>query len=111
MTILQYVIFQIGLIVINYLRPTTTKYVRQIRQHYATLNKNQQSINGWLGIVFFCFTLGLMNLTWFIINDEPLQPYKEWRKGDTLTYLKALHILIFLLLLLVCNMSSLYSSH
>lgn len=30
-----------------------------------------------------------MNLTWFIINDEPLQPYKEWRKGDTLTYLKS----------------------
>lgn len=81
--------FLIGLIVINYLRhPLPAKYVRRIRQHYATLNKNQQSINGWLGIVFFCFTLGLMNLTWFIINDEPLQPYKEWRKGDILTYLK-----------------------
>ncbi|MEQ1137416.1 hypothetical protein [Acinetobacter seifertii] len=81
--------FLIGLIVINYLRhPLPAKYVRQIRQHYATLNKNQQSINGWLGIVFFCFTLGMMNLTWFIINDEPLQPYKEWRKGDILTYLK-----------------------
>ncbi|MEG2251357.1 MAG: hypothetical protein RSD09_07310 [Bacilli bacterium] len=82
--------FVIGLIFINYLRhPLPATHVRQIRQHYATLNKNQQSINGWLGIVFFCFTLGLINLNWFFINDGPLPPYKEWRKGDTLTYLNS----------------------
>lgn len=80
----------IGLIIINYLRhPLPATYVRQIRQHYATLNKNQQSINGWLGILFVCFTLGLINLNWFFINDKPLPPYKEWSKGDTLTYLNS----------------------
>ena len=42
-----------------------------------------------LALYFSVLLLGLMNLTWFIINDEPLPPYKEWRKGDTLTYLNS----------------------
>ena len=82
--------FVIGLVIINYFSyPLSTTHVRKIRQHYATLNKNQRSINGWLGIVFSCFILGFINLTWFLIDDETLPPYKEWRKGDTLTYLRS----------------------
>jgi hypothetical protein len=41
-----------------------------------------------LALYFFCFTLGLMNLTWFIINDEPLPPYKEWLKAILLPTFK-----------------------
>lgn len=82
--------FVIGLIFFNYFKyPLCATHVREIRQHYATLNKNQQSVNGWLGIVFFCFILGFINLTWFLIHDEPLPSYKEWRKGDTLIYLRS----------------------
>ncbi len=106
--------FMIGLIFINYLRyPLPATQIRQIRQYYATLNKNQQSLNGWLGIVFFCFTLGLISLSWFLVNDEPLPTYKEWRRGDTWTYLTtfahpyistfavSLHYLIIVIITLV----------
>lgn len=81
--------FVIGLIFVNYLRyPLRTPHIKQVRQHYATLNKNQQqSMSSWLGVVFFCCILSFLNLTWFLIDDEPLPPYQEWRKGDSFTYL------------------------
>ncbi|ATZ64874.1 hypothetical protein [Acinetobacter bereziniae] len=79
----------IGLIFVNYLRyPLRAPHVRQIREDYARLNQNQQSINGWLGIIFFCFILCIINLVWFLIDDEALPSYREWRRGDTLTYLR-----------------------
>jgi len=80
--------FVMGLIFINYLRyPLSTAHVKQIRQHYAKLNKNQQSFNGWLGIIFLCFILGFINLSWFLIDDKPLPSNEEWRRGDFVTYL------------------------
>ncbi|CAB1213167.1 hypothetical protein [Acinetobacter bouvetii] len=82
--------FVIGLILVNYFRyPLRPTHIRQIRQHYATLKPQQRAIFGGLSVVFFCFILGFINLTWFLIDDEALPSYKEWRKGDTVTYLRS----------------------
>ncbi|MCG2608285.1 hypothetical protein LZZ98_07005 [Acinetobacter sp. SM34] len=81
--------FVIGLILFNYFRlPLKPIHIQQIRQHHATLTTQQQSIYGWLGVLFFCFILVFINFTWFLIDDEMPTAEERWRKGDTVTYLR-----------------------